>query len=89
MPLNCWPSYRGRLMDELYDLFKQYAVTTLAVFSALALWSWQAERARRRQYRQGLERAMQRAGERMEQGGRGVEFIPVEDWPDSLEVKDK
>ena len=76
-------------MDELYDIFRDYAVTTLAVFSALALWSWQAERARRREYRRGLERAMQRAGERMEQGAPGVEFIPVEEWPEELDARDK
>lgn len=76
-------------MDELFDFCKSALSTGLGVFLGLTAWAWLTERERRRQYRAGLERAMQRAGERMEQPGGSVEFIPVEDWPDSLEVKDK
>jgi len=64
-------------------------VTTLSVFSALALWSWYAERARRAAYRRGFEWAMHRAGERMETGAPGVEFIPVTEWPDEIDARDK
>lgn len=76
-------------MDELLNFCKSALATGLGVFAGVALWYWAHEHQRRRQYRAGLERAMQRAGERMEQPGGGVEFIPVEEWPDSLEVRDK
>lgn len=76
-------------MDELFTFCKSALSTTLGVFCGLVLWSWAVERERQRNYQRGLQRAMERAGERMQHPGGGVEFIPVEDWPDSIEVKDK
>lgn len=76
-------------MDELFNFCKSALGTALGVFAGLVLWSYVMERERQRRHKAGLERAMQRAAERMQQPGGSVEFIPVEEWPTELEAKDK